>query len=161
MNKIDTVFGGKIRVRVCGICIKHDKILLVKHNMNGSPFYAPPGGGVEFGEKLHDTLTREFKEETGLKIKSGPFLFISEFIRTPLHAIELFFEIDNTSGKLITGTDPETASDDIIEHVDYYSAASIKQIPTEQLHHILRNCNNPRDILELSGYVYPPSDLIK
>ena len=86
-------FGERIRVRACGICIEASKILMVKHLIVGKQDYlwAPPGGGMKFGESARECLKREFMEETGLDIRVGDFLFVNEFKDPPLHAIELFF----------------------------------------------------------------------
>lgn len=151
MGTIEKVFGGKVRVRVCGLCYKEEKILLVKHNMNGTPFYAPPGGAVDFGETIASTLIREFKEETCLEVIPEKLLFTTEFIKLPLHAIEIFFSLKSWKGIPCTGHDPEMNS--IIEDVAFYSASEIALISTKQKHHLLHNCNNPRDLLSLSGYI--------
>ena len=39
-------FGNKLRVRVCGICIENNKILMVNHHSlnKGDDFWGPPGG---------------------------------------------------------------------------------------------------------------------
>jgi len=55
--------------------------------------WAPPGGGMDFGQSVEENLTREFREETGLKVEVKRFLFINEFLAVPLHAVELFFEV--------------------------------------------------------------------
>jgi len=159
MGTIEKVFGGKVRVRVCGLCYKEDKILLVKHDMDGLSFYAPPGGAVEFGETIADTLKREFKEETCLDIVPDKLLFTTEYINPPLHAIEVFFTLKSWHGMLCTGHDPEMNS--IIEDVAFYSASEITLIPNKQKHHLLHNCNNPRDLLALSGYIALLPDINK
>jgi len=156
MKSDKSYFGGKVRTRVCGLCFKDDKILLVKHNMDGQYFYSPPGGAVEFGESMHSALAREFKEETNLEIEIGKQLFISEHLKPPLHAIEIFFKINKWAGKLITGTDPEIDRDNFILDVDFYSYKAIKRIANKNLHHILHNCNNPRALLAFSGFISPP-----
>ena len=110
MNKeIINQYGNKIRVRVCGICVQDDKILLVNHSgMNESgEFWSPPGGGLEFGESIEDCLKREFLEETNTVISVGKFLKINEFVKPPLHAIELFYEVKILSGEIKIGFDPE------------------------------------------------------
>ena len=89
-QEVVDIFGNKLRVRVCGIFIQDDKILLVNHKglTQTGNFWAPPGGGIHFGEPARESLAREFLEETGLKIKVGKFLFINEYISKPLHTIE-------------------------------------------------------------------------
>src|SRR5690242_2543620 len=107
-GEVAKIYGKKVRVRACGICWKGDTLLLVNHKGLSSPnFWAPPGGGVEFGESLEACLTKEFLEETGLKITTGKFKFGCEFIQDPLHSIELFFDVEIVGGKLQVGEDPE------------------------------------------------------
>lgn len=106
---IHSTFGGKVRVRACGILIKEDAVLLLKHEGVGKEGYlwSPPGGGVEFGETIEKTLIREFKEECNITIDVGDFLCFNEFIEPPLHAIELFFSVYYNKDVLKVGNDPE------------------------------------------------------
>ncbi len=146
-------YEGKVRTRVCGLCIKNEQLLLVKHNLNGKVLYAPPGGAVEFGESLQAALKREIKEETGLRVHSAEFRFITEYVNPPLHAIELYFNITSMSGNTSTGTDPEANNQPIITDVAWLSLSEIKQIPTSQLHHILHNCTHLSHLPGLTGFV--------
>jgi len=102
-------YGNQLRVRVCGICVQDDKILLINHSgMNESgEFWSPPGGGLQFGETIEDCLKREFLEETNTVISVGKFLKVREFLKSPLHAIELFYEVKILSGEIKIGIDPE------------------------------------------------------
>src|SRR5688572_26231016 len=102
LNKNAVQFGNKVRVRVCGICFQNNKLLVVKHKpiTRNKPVLSPPGGGVDFGESIKECLVREFKEETGFDIRPGRFLYLYEFIENPMHAVELFFEVHITGGKL-------------------------------------------------------------
>lgn len=152
MNTVESVFGDKVRVRVCGICFDdRNNILLVKHNMADYNLWSPPGGGVKLGETLYEGLIREFKEETGLLVTPGELLFVNEFIQSPYHAIELFFNIVHWEGDVNKGIEPEIASADIIEEVKFISGEELEAIEQEELHKILKNCTNPRDILAFRG----------
>lgn len=71
------------------------------------PFWSVPGGGLQHGEKLEDAVRREFLEETGLVISTGPLMYVSEFIQHPFHAVEFYFRCYREAGELITGHDPE------------------------------------------------------
>ncbi|GAB3815467.1 hypothetical protein GCM10028895_09580 [Pontibacter rugosus] len=97
-------YADKLRVRVCGICIKEDKLLLVRHSntIDNKAFWAPPGGGIEFGETMHQGLKREMLEETGLQVQVCRFLFVNEYVNPPLHAVEFFFEVAVEAGEIIT-----------------------------------------------------------
>ena len=151
MKSVKEVFGNEVRIRVCGLCFKDDTILLIKHNIDGQTLWAPPGGGVEFGESIERTLIREFKEETTLDVKPGDFLFFNEFINPPLHAIELFYQIYSYSGVLALGSDPELTEQAIIEQIGFFNQKSIARLPRNQLHQSLKICNNPIDLLHIRG----------
>jgi len=145
-----------VRVRVCGIYIENNKLLLVNHALDSSTssFWYPPGGGVEFGETAADALKREFKEETGLKVDVGEMLFMNEFIQPPLHAIELFFYIRSAMGELMTGSDPEfSGQDQIIKEVRFLTIEEIKALPDIFAHNLFKRINSIDDILGLKGNI--------
>jgi 8-oxo-dGTP diphosphatase len=160
-NEIIKAFGNRVRVRVCGICIEGESILLIKHHALGPKgiFWSPPGGGLQFGESAEQALKREFLEETGLDIEIKRFLFVHEFLDEPLHAIELFFEVRKISGNLIVGKDTELKEDSqIIHDVKFISYEDLQKMDTDILHAIFRLVNHPSDVLELKGYMlYKPA----
>jgi len=131
-------FGGRIRVRSCGILINGNSILLVNQKgVNGEPnWWSPPGGGVDFGETIAHALKREFLEETGLDIQMGEFVDTYEYIHGPFHAVEFFHNVTRANGSLITGKDPEMEEQIILE-VRFVSFDELTQIPNEQKHPIL------------------------
>jgi 8-oxo-dGTP diphosphatase len=106
---IAELFSDRVRIRVCGLLVEDDELLLVKLNAptRDTPFWSPPGGGLELGERLEDALVREFIEETGLQVEPQRLFYISEFVQPPFHAVEFYFLCENVGGKLVVGTDPE------------------------------------------------------
>lgn len=108
---------------------------------------------MQFGENAEACLKREFREECGLEIEVGSFLFTHEFLQPPLHAVELFFAVEVESGQLITGHDPEMKQDEqIIERVQYLSPEEIEVEKGEQMHHMINLCRHPKDLMKCRGY---------
>lgn len=56
------------QIRVTGVLIEDDKILLVKQKLS-SRNWSLPGGRLERKELLEEGITRELKEETGIETK--------------------------------------------------------------------------------------------
>ncbi|GAA4848458.1 NUDIX domain-containing protein [Algivirga pacifica] len=155
MDEINKTFGERLRVRSCGILIQDEKVLMVKHRYPSTLgyFWAPPGGGVNFGETTKEALIREYKEETGLDITVQRFMFVHEFLKPPLHGIELFFEVTCLKeAQLLTGTDPEMApGQQIIEQVTFLSFEEIKQLPKEGVHQLFQFCETLEELQQLHG----------
>lgn len=82
-----------IRIRVAGILVKDDQILLVRHEKNGNSYWLLPGGGIEFGESAEEALVREFQEEVGLKIRVGKLVLVHDSIPPNRHrqVLNLYF----------------------------------------------------------------------
>lgn len=157
MNNTFNHFSGKLRIRVCGICRQDEAILLIRHKPfapNTVGFWSPPGGGLQFGESMYECLMREFKEETGLEVAVGHFLFLNEFIQLPLHALELFFEVTVVGGSLITGSDPElTSENQLIIETAFKTLSEIKQIPQNQIHQLFYNLPHLDDLYQCSASI--------
>jgi 8-oxo-dGTP diphosphatase len=156
MDSIQTnIFGGKVRVRVCAVIIENNKILLLKHDGigEGGFLWSPPGGGVEFGENITETLNREVLEETGVEIETGNFLFFNEYIDHQYHAIELFFKVKIIHGEVKLGFDPELSEkDQIIKDLKWFDIRELNQIKEINLHNAFRNLNAVNEILEIEGF---------
>lgn len=104
-------------------------------------------------ESAHQTLEREFKEETNLTISAGDLLFVTEYHKEPLHAIELFFRVNWVEGTLKTGVDPEMKSaDQIITNAQFLSWGEISEMDKSQLHGVFKYATEPAKIIDLRGY---------
>ena len=59
-------------------------------------FYRPLGGGIEFGERGHETVKRELREETQQDLTDVRFLGVLEnlftYAGTPAHELMLVYE---------------------------------------------------------------------
>jgi len=155
-NKPEALFQGKVRVRVCGILTEESRILLLKHeNLGPAGFlWSPPGGGVEFGDSLHETFVREFKEETNLDVSVGLYLFTNEYIDKKYHAIELFFEVTRVGGQLKLGHDPELPlANQMLSEARFFTKEELLKLPQNVLHNAFSNTNKQNTINELEGLI--------
>jgi 8-oxo-dGTP diphosphatase len=149
-DEIIKIYGNRVRIRVCGVCWMDKRLLLVNHHsITQSDFWAPPGGGMEFGSTVNQNLEREFLEETGLEVEVGKFIFGCEYLKEPLHSIELFFRTSVRGGRLYVGNDPELP---IIKDVRFFSERELGEMPTENLHGILAVAKTEADFQNLSGF---------
>ncbi|MCS7005508.1 MAG: NUDIX hydrolase [Cytophagales bacterium] len=155
-NATINTFGKQLRVRVCGILLENNKVLMACHRSitKKGDFWCPPGGGVQYGESLNQALKREFQEETGLQVHVKKYLTLHEFLEPPLHAIELFFEVEKVSGILKTGEDPEISShQQILKEVKFLSLPEIHSFPKETYHKILHHIQNFEDLFSLPAFL--------
>jgi 8-oxo-dGTP diphosphatase len=156
-TEVVSIYGNRLRLRVCGLFREGNRLLMVRHRGLGpaNTFWSPPGGGVEFGETAPSALIREFAEETGLDVVIGELLFVNEFVAPPLHAVELFFVVQCIGGSIRQGIDPEMSPDDqIIDEVRFMGFDEIKEQSPEKIHALFRYCSSLEDVFQLRGYLH-------
>lgn len=96
------------KVTTDGVIIKDRKILLIKRkNKPYKDKWALPGGFIEYGEKVEESVVREVYEETGLKTKIiDLFGVYSDPNRDPRgHTITIVYLLEILDGKLKSGDD--------------------------------------------------------
>ena len=81
------------RVGARAIIINDGKILL--NEFGDGLYYNLPGGGVEDGELVKETVVREVMEETGIAVDVGEMLFVLEY--EPVHNINIYGETPTIS----------------------------------------------------------------
>lgn len=87
-----------MRVRVTGVCIEDDQILLLQQAGDTDRLWQLPGGKVEDGESIRDALVREMQEETGLDVEPGRMLYVCDVEKA--HVVHLTFEVTRVGGTL-------------------------------------------------------------
>lgn len=105
------------RVGVYGRCVVNGAILLTRLSSiePDAGRWTLPGGGMEFGEHPHETLTREFAEETGLVPEIGRLLDVRSRLlsandrRPALHVLQIVYEVVATGDPQVQEVDGSTA----------------------------------------------------
>jgi ADP-ribose pyrophosphatase YjhB (NUDIX family) len=69
----------RFNIRVYGICIQDEHVLITDEVRWGHPMTKFPGGGLEYGEGVEDCLKREWMEELEVEIEVGDVFFANPF----------------------------------------------------------------------------------
>ena len=68
-------------VRVYGLLIYQNQILISHEHWMGVKLIKFPGGGLEKGEGLADCLRREFMEELAIQVEPADFFYVNDFLQ--------------------------------------------------------------------------------
>ncbi len=122
--------GGVFKVRPSGVLIESGRLLLVRQSVTPRRRWSLPGGKLEYGETIEHCLVRELKEETGLDIKVGDLLYVTDRILGGDHVVHMTFLVNNA------GEGPLPLE---WTHLDEHVSASaaplreIRMVPSEEL----------------------------
>jgi ADP-ribose pyrophosphatase YjhB (NUDIX family) len=98
-----------VHVRVTGVVIEDDRILVLDQDTGTGRAWSLPGGKVEDGETLAEALVREMREETGLQVEPGRLLYVCDHLPGDgTHVVHLTFEArraGGTAGEVAAGLD--------------------------------------------------------
>lgn len=87
-------------IRVTGILIEDNKILLVKQRVSEKRSWSLPGGKLERGETLEQGIVREMKEETGLDTEIVKLLYVSDVSTTDNTLLHITFLLKRVCGEI-------------------------------------------------------------
>src|SRR5205814_1486561 len=93
-------------VRVYGILIHNESILVADEYIAGRYITKLPGGGLEFGEGTIDCLIREFKEEMDIEIEVYKHFYTTDFFQPSAfkknqQVISIYYQVKTASPEAI------------------------------------------------------------
>ncbi len=123
----------QLSVHVYGIAVQDGKALIVPQFQRG---YDWPGGTMELGETLEETLKREVKEETGyeaepIKILAAYTSFFHHIFKKNDHQAILLFYLVNVVGGEISATGLSDYEKDYAEEAKWVPLDELKK-----MHHV-------------------------
>ena len=91
-------------IRVTGILIEDNKILLVKQKISAKRNWSLPGGKLEQGETLEQGIIREMKEETGLDVEIVRLLYLCDVSASDNTLLHITFLLKRIAGNIALPT---------------------------------------------------------
>jgi 8-oxo-dGTP diphosphatase len=88
----------RFNVRVYGILLHNEAVLLSDEYIKGNRITKFPGGGLEFGEGTRECLAREFREELELEVEVDRHFYTTDFyvasaFDTSSQVISIYYEV--------------------------------------------------------------------
>ncbi len=87
-------------IRVTGILIEDEKLLLVKQKVSDKRNWSLPGGKLEQGETIEQGIIREMKEETGLDVEIIRLLYLCDVSASNNTLLHISFLLKRVAGNI-------------------------------------------------------------
>jgi ADP-ribose pyrophosphatase YjhB (NUDIX family) len=115
-----------VHIRVTGVVIEDDRILLLNQDTGSGRAWSLPGGKVEEGESLGGALVREMREEAGIEMAVGRLLYVCDYLPGGIHIVHVTFEAKRTGGTV--GDVTEGADTRAIRGVEFVKLADLPSL---------------------------------
>lgn len=139
----------RFHVGVYGVLVNENKILLIKKSRGAyKGMFDLPGGSIEFGEKVEETLKREFIEETGVILEDYNFIGYSEYFCShlnesnelrELHHLGLYYKVSASFDKIKSDPDGQDSLGAEFIDIDKLDKTDISPIALPMIKKVLKD----------------------
>lgn len=131
MNRVQ-----RTRLAAYGLLVEEGRILLARLSNTEKEVgkWTLPGGGIDFGEHPLDAVVREFREESGLRVRVQEIVHVdSELLELPnsdLHAVRVIYKVEKMEGELTVEVGGST---DLVQYFSKEEANRLVLVPLASL----------------------------
>lgn len=104
-----------VELRVQGIVLVGDRILLARHARRDTRYWVLPGGHREVGETLEQALARELEEEAAIRPRRVSLFSVSEMLLDSREVVDIVFRVAEFEGRPRLGRVPAASADRRLE----------------------------------------------
>ncbi|MFW5758002.1 MAG: NUDIX domain-containing protein [Bacteroidota bacterium] len=129
----------KFNIRVYGIVIEGDQVLLTDEFRMGIKMTKFPGGGLEFGEGTRDCLKREFQEEINQEVQVKEHFYTTDYFQPtfllsePQQLLSIYYLVKVPHPEKIITTSKEFDFQQLKEGEQTFRWVEIKKTDPEKL----------------------------
>ena len=117
-----------ILTNMCMICDGKGKVVVQNRTNPNWPGITFPGGHIEYGESVVDSVIREVKEETGLTVSDLKLCGIEDWMRDEGgRYIVFFYKTETFLGELTSSREGEVYWADINDLPDIFTSNGMKE----------------------------------
>ncbi|MCE9557387.1 MAG: NUDIX domain-containing protein [Armatimonadetes bacterium] len=126
----------RTRLAAYGLLVEEGRILLARLSNTEKEVgkWTLPGGGIDFGEHPLDAVVREFREESGLRVRVQEIVHVdSELLELPnsdLHAVRVIYKVEKMEGELTVEVGGST---DLVQYFSKEEANRLVLVPLASL----------------------------
>jgi ADP-ribose pyrophosphatase YjhB (NUDIX family) len=146
-NDPDAPVANRLVPAASAIVVDHAGRILL-HRRTDNELWSIPGGGMEVGERIADTVVREVREETGLEVEPEALIGIYS---NPQHVVEygdgeVRQQFSVCFACRLVGGEPATSNESL--EVGFFTPAEIEAMPVHdsirlRIHHYLEHRPQP------------------
>lgn len=105
---------NRVRPAVKALIVRDGRLLATVNDDAEGDWYLLPGGGMEFGESMHEALQRECLEEIGCRVEIGDVVMLRDYLGarhelaetdSDFQQLEIYFDC-----RLPDGVEPQVGS---------------------------------------------------
>lgn len=124
----------RFNVRVYGLIVKDDKILITDEFRLDMYMTKFPGGGLEFGEGTLDCLKRECMEELGQEVEITGHFYTTDFYQPSLHLPNQYQMLSIYYRARLIGEESFRIAEKVNDFPPVDGAQAFRWVPLREIH---------------------------